>query len=116
MLTYNFKRVFRARAIDKPFSFLKRNGFSDNFATKISNNRSKRINLSELERLCLILKCAPNDFFQWDQDETCEIEESHPLNELKKTKDESDLMTTLNSLPLGKMKEINNLIKENIKK
>ena len=41
MLTFNFTRIFKARGIDKPFSYLVKVGYSDNFATRIVNNRIK---------------------------------------------------------------------------
>ena len=111
MLTYNFDRVFKARAIEKPFTFLRKCGFSDNFATKIKNNRVKRLNLNEIERLCLVLKCTPNDFFEWQPDNSDQIEDAHPLNTIKRSGEEVDLIRTLNTLPLGKIPAIYQLIK-----
>ena len=75
MLYYNFDRIFRARAIDRPFSYLQKAGFSPNFASRIKNNRVSRLNLLQMERLCLLLKCTPLDFMEWKP----EILELRPL-------------------------------------
>jgi len=114
MLKYNFDRVFRARGIDRPFTFLKNAGFSDNFASKVKNNRVARLNLKEMERLCFLLKCTPNDIMVWQPESDNETIESHPLSELRKTVTDVDLVKTISSIPLGQVERIEKLIKEEI--
>lgn len=116
MLKYNFTRVFRAKAIERPYTFLVSNGISDYYATRVINNRAKRIDLNELEKLCIVLKCTPNDFLEWIPDNSTQVEDNHPLNDLRKYDNEADLIKTLNSLPLGKLKEIDKLIKSELMK
>lgn len=115
MINFNFERVFKARGIDKPFTYLIKAGFSDNFATKIKNNRVKRIGLKELEKLCIILRCTPNDFYQWTPDANDKSYSEHPLNIIRKTDKVIDLTKTLNSIPLGELEEIEALINDKIK-
>jgi len=114
MLNYNFDRVFRARGIDKPFTYLKKAGFSDNFASKVKNNRVSRLNLKEIERICIVLKCTPNDIMEWQPVSDNETIESHPLSELRKTVTDVDLVKTISSIPLGQVGRIEKLIKEEI--
>ena len=64
MLTYNFTRLFKARGIDKPFSYLVKAGYSPNFATGVVNNQVLRLNLTDIEKLCVLFQCTPNDLFQ----------------------------------------------------
>jgi hypothetical protein len=45
MIKYNFERIFKARGIGRPFSFLRRNEFSNNFASRIKNNRVARLDM-----------------------------------------------------------------------
>ena len=116
MLNYNFDRIFKARGIEKPFTYLCKSGFSDNFATKIKNNRIKRIGLNELERLCFILKCTPNDFIEWVPDNDSDYDNNHPMNNLRKSKKNADMVKTINSIPVGKLYEIEQMIKNEIKK
>lgn len=114
MIQYNFDRVFRARGIERPFTFLKQAGFSDNFATKVKNNRVLRLNLRELEKLCLILRCTPNDFCEWVQDKDTQVDSDHPINSIKRSDKVVDMIKTLNSIPLGQLDEIESIIKEKI--
>lgn len=114
MIEYNFERIFKARGINKPFTYLVKAGFSDNFATKIKNHRVKRIGLKELEKLCVILRCTPNDFYEWTPDVDDKIDKKHPLNIIRKTDKVIDLTKTLNSVPLGELEEIEALIKDKI--
>ena len=115
MLTYNFDRIFKARGIERPFTYLRKAGFSDNFATKIKNNRVKRLNLELIERLCLELHCTPNDLMEWTPDKNQNVNKEHPINNIKKSEKVVDITKTLNSIPLGKLEEIENLISEKLK-
>lgn len=116
MLKYNFERIFRARGIEKPFSFLRKAGFSDYLATKIKQNKVARLNSSSLERLCIVLKCSPNDLFEWIPGKQTLVDSDHPLNDLKKSDRDVDLTTMINTIPYGELEEIENLIKEKINK
>jgi len=111
MLKYNFTRIFKAKAIYRPFTFLKKAGFSDNFASKVKNNRVNRLNLDLLERLCECFGCTPNDLMEWVPNDDHIITAKHPLNELRRTEKVHDLTMSLNSLPLSKLEEIEKLIK-----
>jgi len=115
MLTYNFSRIFKARGIEKPFTYLCKSGFSDQFATKVVNNRIKRLGLTETEKLCILLKCTPNDFMEWIPDSETDIQENHPMNYLRKH-EKVDMVKTINSIPLGQVPEIEKMIKEILEK
>lgn len=114
MIKYNFDRIFKARGIDKPFTYLTKAGFSDNFATKIKNDRVKRLGLKEIERLCILLRCTPNDFFEWIPDND-QVDKDHALRLIRKSDKVFDLTKTLNSVPLGELDKIEELINEKIK-
>lgn len=115
MIRYNFDRMFKARGIIKPFTYLTKAGFSDNFATKIKNDRVRRIGLVELEKLCLLLRCTPNDFYEWIPDDDTRMDKDHPLQSIRKSDKVFDLTKTLNSVPLGELDKIEELINERIK-
>ncbi|WP_068472900.1 helix-turn-helix domain-containing protein [Saccharicrinis aurantiacus] len=115
MLQYNFDRIFKARGIARPYSFLLKHGFSGNLATRIKNNKVLRIDLHHIEHLCLLLKCTPNDFIQWIPNNDSNVDNNHPLYQMKLPSEEVNLVKTINSIPLGKLEEIEKLIKESIK-
>jgi DNA-binding Xre family transcriptional regulator len=114
MIRYNFDRVFKARGISRPFTFLKNAGFSDNFATKIKNSKVKRIDLTEIEKLCILLQCTPNDFFEWEPDDETQVGNDHPIQMIRKSDKVIDISKTLNSIPLGQLGEIEQMINEKI--
>ena len=116
MLNYNFNRIFKARGIEKPHAYLRKAGFSVNFATKIKNNNIKRIELKELEKLCLLLRCTPNDFMEWTPESNTDISDKHPMNKLKKPEQEVDFVKTLNEVPIGQLEELERILKEHLSK
>jgi succinate dehydrogenase flavin-adding protein (antitoxin of CptAB toxin-antitoxin module) len=115
MLTFNFTRVFKLRGIDKPFSYLVKNGYSDNFATRVANNRIEKMNLKDVEKLCVLLQCTPNDLLQWIPNKEDENIEKHPLYSLKRTDKVEELTKVLHSVPLDKLEEIEKMILKEIK-
>lgn len=110
MLKYNFKRMFKARGIERPHSFLQQSGFSSSFATKVVRNRCGCLNPRELEKLCIVLYCTPTDLMEWVPEEGQIVDESHPLNAIRQTVNVTDISKTLNSVPPGHLREIDSLI------
>ncbi|MDW7695923.1 helix-turn-helix domain-containing protein [Flammeovirgaceae bacterium SG7u.111] len=115
MMYYNFKRIFKARGIDRPFTFLQKAGFSDNFASRCGRGSIRRLELRELERLCYLLRCTPNDLLVWEPDDSLPLDKNHPLMELKKPEKTVDITKALNSVPLNQLEEIEQLILDKIK-
>jgi DNA-binding Xre family transcriptional regulator len=116
MLTFNFTRIFKSRGIDKPFSYLVKHGYSDNIATRIVNNRMERLNLKEVEKLCELFQCTPNDFLEWIPGEKDINNEKHPLISIKQNDKVFQLTKILNSVPLDRLGDIENMIKKEIEK
>lgn len=114
MLRYNFDRIFRARGIEKRFAYLRRAGFSDNFAVRINKNNVANIRLQEIEKLCILLRCTPNDFFEWVPDNENDVPKDHPIYAIRKSEKVVDITKTLNSVPLNKLDKIEQLIREQL--
>jgi DNA-binding Xre family transcriptional regulator len=114
MINYNFDRIFKARGVDKPFTYLTKAGFSDKYATKIKNNKIKRIGLIELEKLCILLRCTPNDFYEWIPENDEQVDKDHALSAIRKSDKVFDLTKTLNSVPLGELDKLEELINQTI--
>ena len=112
MLTFNFTRIFKARGIDKPFSHLVKSGYSDNFATRIANNRIERLNLKDVEKLCELFHCTPNDLLEWIPGSKDAQIANHPLNSIRRSNKVIELTQVLNSVPLDKLSKIEDLIKK----
>ena len=116
MLTFNFSRIFKARGIDKPFSYLVKVGYSDNLATRIVNNRVQRLNLADIEKLCELFQCTPNDLLEWIPDSQDKTNDKHPLISIKRSDKVVQLTQILNSVPLDKLGEIESVIKKEMER
>jgi DNA-binding Xre family transcriptional regulator len=116
MLTFNFTRIFKSRGIDKPFSYLVKLGYSDNYATRIVNNKIERLTLKDIEKLCELFQCTPNDFLEWIPGSNDLKNENHPLSSLKRSDKVVQLTKILNSVPLDKLADIETMINEKIRK
>lgn len=116
MLTFNFTRLFRLRGIEKPFSYLVSHGYSENFASRIKNNRIESLRLKDLERLCDLFQCTPNDLFQWTPEKKDQSVESHHLFELKRNYTAPQMTKLINSVPFNKLADIEKLIKQELEK
>lgn len=114
MLGFNFQRIFRARGIDRPFSFLVKAGYSANFATRIANNRVERLNLPDVERICVLLQCTPNDLLQWFPESNDKTNDKHPLISLKRSNTAVHITQLLKNVPLDKLNDIENVIRKEI--
>ena len=116
MLTFNFSRIFKARGIDRPFSYLVKIGYSDNFATRVVNNRIQRLNLTDVEKLCELFQCTPNDLLEWTPESKDKTNDKHPLISMKRSDKVVQLTQILNSIPLDKLDEIESVIKKEIER
>ncbi|MDX9848120.1 MAG: helix-turn-helix transcriptional regulator [Tenuifilaceae bacterium] len=115
MLSYNFERMFKARGIERPFTYLRKAGFSDRFASKIKQGNVRRLDLEEIERLCILFRCTPNDLYEWTPNPDNQIDENHPLNEIRKTDKILNITQTLNAVPLRHLALIERLINDTLK-
>ncbi|HQU86321.1 MAG TPA: helix-turn-helix transcriptional regulator [Pyrinomonadaceae bacterium] len=109
MLYFNISRLMQLRGIDKPYAFLVKNGFVTQTATNMINDRLGRITPDQMEKLCLILNCTPNDLFDWRPDENVVVSESHALHSLKKEKTPS-VAQMVKDLPVEKLAKLHEII------
>jgi DNA-binding Xre family transcriptional regulator len=110
MLTWNLKPIFKARGIERPYTFLIKAGISRHTATSLLGSNTIVIRLSHLELLCEKLNCTPHDFLQWKPNPSRPLPQDHQLNKLKKEPIGFDLSQTLKTLPLEKLNEIASII------
>lgn len=96
------------RGIERPYTFLVKNGFSAQAATTWSQNQVGCIKPSQIETLCRLLNCTPNDFFEWREDNKTVIPDGHALRTLKK----SNSNLSLNELPLDKLEKLGEMLAE----
>ncbi len=110
MLTWNLRPVFKARGIEKPYTFLVKAGISPHTATSILSSSTCVMRLNHLELICEKLNCTPHDIMLWKPDPGKQLPESHQLLTLKKDTSGFDLSETLKTIPLEKLNEIARLL------
>jgi DNA-binding Xre family transcriptional regulator len=110
MLLYNLHAIFKARQIDRPYSFLVKAGISPNTATRIINNDTKVIRLDHIEKICVLLCCEPKDLFVYKPNANQLLAENHPLNNLIKRDEDLAWLDNLKNIPLSDLKEMSKLI------
>lgn len=82
MLKFNLERLLIQRGITKPVPFLIKAGFTRNVASRIVNLKPRKYSAKQIETLCKVLKCMPNDLFEWTPDSPDEINNNNPLCKL----------------------------------
>ncbi len=112
MLKFNFKTVFAARGIQSPTGFLRKAGFSPNTASNIATGKLEKLNLKQLERLCILLNCTPHDLLVWEPDASVGEPGRFELSRLIGGKKVLSLQNELNALTLEKVGEVQRFIEE----
>ena len=113
MLALNLMPIFKARGIERPYSYLVKAGFTSHSAHLILNSKSRVFRLDHIERLCKTLICEPNDLLVYVPNNDEHISEEHPLNNLRQTHEAKDMKATLATLPFKQLKEITKQIHTN---
>lgn len=114
MLHYNFERVMKARGIEHPYTYLINMGIHTHLASGIRQNKVGLIKMKNLEKLCLLLHCTPNDLMEWIPDSKQSADKSQPLTSLRKRDKMIDITRSLSSLPLDKLEEIGKFIDDQV--
>lgn len=112
MLRLNTKKIFAARAIDRPQAFLRKKGFSPHTASDIATGRTAQIKFKVLEKLCLALNCTPHDVMEWEPDEVVKNPEQFEMRILIKDKEIIKLNEQLRGLTLTDVEEVNRFVLE----
>jgi DNA-binding Xre family transcriptional regulator len=106
MLNLDLQHIFKARGIDKPYTFLVKAGFTAHTASSICNNSTKVFKLDHIELLCKALVCEPNDLLSFTADKGEVLQADHPLLKLQHTEIDQNWRQTLATIPFKQLKEL----------
>ena len=109
MLKLDINHHVSLRGYDKASQFLRRNGFSSWISHKLTHQQLTNISLRELEQLCTLFRCTPNDLFTWQPEKNQKDAASHPLSALNKKAVDEEMMSTLT---YEQLKEISKIVRE----
>lgn len=96
------------RGIDRPYAFLVKNGFSAGASSSWSQNQVGCIKPEQMEKLCMLLNCTPNDLFEWREDNKTVVPEGHAIRSLKK----SNTHLALRDIPADKLEKLGEMLAE----
>lgn len=111
MLRYNLREIFKLRNITKPHRFLMNAGISRMVAYKFLYNDVYVLKLDHIEKLCISLRCTPNDILQYIPNKPLNPESPQPIEKLiKKSEEFENIPNMLNSFNLEQIREVNTII------
>jgi hypothetical protein len=102
--------MFFIRGINNPHGYLVQNGFSANVSQRILQNQKTHIKMQYLLRLCEILRCTPNDLFDFNLQKNKFIDEDHPLHTLKKQAIPVNINEYFKNASFSDIEELQNLV------
>ena len=112
MLDINLNHIFKARGIDNPYSFLVKAGMTYHSANALLYTHKKVFRLDQIEFLCSVLNCEPNDLLFWNPDKKKPLPPTHPLYKLKKENVNFDLRETLDNMSFEELKKVAKSLKK----
>lgn len=105
MLKISLKRVFALRGIEKPSGFMFKNGINRQTTYNLLRQETSVVKIEHIELLCRLLKCTPNDLFEWE-DDAKPLSANHPLSDLKRTQTIQSIKETIKDVPLAEMERL----------
>lgn len=112
VLSFNRNTIFKARQIEKPYTFLVKIGIAPHTATRLLNNKVRVMRLDHIELLCQNLHCEPNDLLTYNLDKDTVLSQNHPLNHLLSQQEDNQWQEKLKTIPLKQLKEIATIISQ----
>lgn len=103
MLKYNLERLFKLRGITNPSIFLQNNGLKGYTALRIVNKKFVTLTTIQIEQLCIIFNCTPNDLMEWAPDNTSPQNENLALKKLIVTDVKFNLNQISRDVPIDKL-------------
>ncbi|MES2763423.1 MAG: helix-turn-helix transcriptional regulator [Bacteroidota bacterium] len=110
MLTFNLRHICRVRGIDNPNAFLVKAGFQSTAAQNLLNNDTGSFKLRYIDKLCTILNCTPNELLIWTPNPGEKLEDTHPIQKLKKQNTDLNWQDTIKTIPLDQLSQIVQII------
>ena len=83
MLYLNLSNRMDKLHILSPVRWLGQLGYKRQTASRMIKKPGVRIDLRDLEKLCVALNCTPNDILHWKEDKRQNLAPQHPLHKLK---------------------------------
>jgi len=112
MLQLNLRKLFDAKGVRAPFTWLVKQGIARNTAADLLNGKAYRLRIDHLTLICRGLRCTPDDVFSYADDSRARTDERHPLQQLKANATLPDIGSQLNGLSVEQIKLLEEKVRE----
>lgn len=116
MITINLSAILNDREIKKHVAYLHQNGFTWHTASRMMSKSTKGITFKNLERLCTILHCTPNDVLMWSAENGAKPDANQPLHQLVPPEHNAFITNSFKNLPIEKLRKIRKIIEQEVTK
>jgi hypothetical protein len=105
MLRYDLQRVFDLRGISRPYAYLIEHGFTITTSNRLLSGKVNGLNLGFVEKLCILLKCTPNDLLSWTPGKNEQLPPDLPIKALTRSNDIAAFAQMRSNLPLDELEK-----------
>jgi DNA-binding Xre family transcriptional regulator len=84
MIELRIAEVCRAKGMKPPLAALKKAGISVTKGRQYLKAKTNRLMVDDVEKLCRLLRCTPNDLLEWTPDNAAEDYPENPLQAIRK--------------------------------
>jgi len=111
MLQFNIERIVLMRGHKNPMAYLKSLGFTYRVIRAMSGT-PKTLKVEYINKLCVALRCTPNDLVEWVPSKSIPLDGEHPLNKLVRADNGALMRGVLEGIPSSKLDQALKLLKK----
>ena len=82
MLKFNLRPLLQLKGATKLIAYLFHHGFTKNKAQHLIKDQVKVLYISDIEKLCQVFNCTPNDLFAYEESEANPLPPDSALKQL----------------------------------
>lgn len=112
MLHFNLHPIFKARQIDRPYTFMVNIGISPQTASKYLHHAVRIMRLDHVEKLCIALHCEPSGLLLFNPSSKQVVAPEHPIQKLRYKESKLDFTHLLKTIPLSQLEAVARVLEE----
>jgi len=102
--------MFDLRGVERPYTWLVKNGFVAQTASNWARNNIGYIKPDQMEKLCFLLNCTPNDLFEWREDNKTVVHDAHALRTLRREAPARSVADMTRDIPADKLEKLGEIL------
>ncbi len=106
MLKFDLKRIAEKRGYGNVNEYLRKGGIEVQKAWRMGSGRMKKWDVKDIEKLCLVFRCTPDDLFVYTPVKDKNYDATQPLNKLTRVDENLDVIKYLKSKSMEEIREL----------